>query len=107
MKAKEAFQLGLFFLVLYLAWSSSIIQHAGATLTFLGALGGLLIHWGLTNKGNRDIINIRPLGAGFRVLVMDMVLMIAVLAGLKTGAWAIPLLLLGTGAVLIDYSVGG
>ena len=105
MRALDVIQFGLFLVVLYMAWTGELIQDA--RLVFLGALLGLLAHWALTNKGNRNIVNIRPLGAGFRVLVMDMILSIALLNGFILKSWDLVLILLSLGAILIDYGLGG
>lgn len=105
MRVLDIIQSGLFLVVLYLSWTRELIQDA--RLVFLGALLGLLVHWALTNKGNRNIVNIRPLGAGFRVLVMDMVLIIALLNGFLLKGWDFVLIPLSAGAILLDYSLGG
>lgn len=82
MKAKNLAQLGLFLLV------TALFIHLGYYKTeygLIGAIGGLLVHYALTNKGNKNIINIRPLGAGFRVLLYDIYL-ITLLVALYTEA---------------------
>ena len=107
MNVREIFQIGLFLGVLYLALSGPTLRDSTSWIVFMGAVLGLLIHYGLTNKGNRAIVNIEPGGAGWRVLIMDMILSIALLNGLLLGFWEVPLLFLSAGAILIDYSLGG
>ncbi|WP_324734947.1 hypothetical protein VFC49_07025 [Thermococcus sp. SY098] len=73
MKSKSLIQLILFITVIgiFAKFGWSIITKEAA---FFGAIGGLILHWALTNKGNRNIINIRPLSAGWRVLIYDILL---------------------------------
>ena len=73
MKSKSIVQLILFGLILaffaYVAWDSITKEAA-----FFGALAGLTLHWALTNKGNKNVIYIKPLTAGWRVLIYDILL---------------------------------
>jgi len=70
MKSKSIVQLILFGLVLiffgYVAWDSITKEAA-----FFGALAGITLHWLLTNKGNKNVIYIKPFTAGWRVLIYD------------------------------------
>ena len=76
MKAQNAAQLALFFLVLAL-FGVILWDSVTKTAAVLGVIGGLLIHYGITNKGNKAIVNIKPLSGGFRVLIYDMLLVAA------------------------------
>ena len=73
MKSKSLIQLILFLLIVaffaYVAWDSITKEAA-----FFGALTGITLHWLLTNKGNKNVIYIRPLTAGWRVLIYDILL---------------------------------
>jgi len=73
MKTKSYVQIAIFILVLvffsYVAWDSITKEAA-----FFGALAGLTLHWALTNKGNKNVIYIRPFTAGWRVLIYDILL---------------------------------
>ena len=73
MKSKSLIQLILFVLIVaffsYVAWDSITKEAA-----FFGAIGGLTLHWALTNKGNKNVIYIKPLTAGWRVLIYDILL---------------------------------
>ena len=73
MKSKSLIQLILFLLILaffaYVAWDSLTKEAA-----FFGALAGITLHWLLTNKGNKNVIYIKPLTAGWRVLIYDILL---------------------------------
>jgi len=94
----------------YIAWPLLTKEALAA-----GAVLGLLVHWAITNKGNRDIWNMHPLGGGFRVLFYDMLfaalltalvqqgLVSELFSGGQVSALATALL----GAILIDYSITG
>lgn len=73
MKMKSWVQILIFVLILgffsYVAWDSITKEAA-----FFGALAGLTLHWALTNKGNKNVIYIKPLTAGWRVLIYDILL---------------------------------
>ena len=73
MKSKSWIQLILFGLIVaffaYVAWDSITKEAA-----FFGALAGITLHWLLTNKGNKNVIYIRPFTAGWRVLIYDILL---------------------------------
>jgi len=73
MKSKSLIQLILFLLIVaffaYVAWDSITKEAA-----FFGALAGLTLHWALTNKGNKNVIYIKPFTAGWRVLIYDILL---------------------------------
>lgn len=117
--AKSLVQLILFILIIaffgYVAWDSITKEAA-----FFGALGGITLHWLLTNKGNRNIIYIKPLTAGWRVLIYDILLVTWLIAlyQLAGSFEAFPnsllaineqtaLVLALVGGIGIDYSVGG
>jgi len=73
MKSKSLIQLVVFVLIVaffsYVAWDSITKEAA-----FFGALAGITLHWLLTNKGNKNVIYIKPLTAGWRVLIYDILL---------------------------------
>ncbi len=117
MRSKSLAQLVLFVLIAAfwykIAWSI-MTKEALA----VGAVGGVLMHWALTNKGNRNIVLIRPLTSGWRVLLYDMMLLsfiyalwqangTALLDALKTSVQNLALLLALAGGIGVDYSVGG
>jgi len=114
MNARGAFQLLVFLGILagyyYVAWPI-LTKEALAVGTVLG----ILMHWGLTNKGNRDIVNLHPFGGGFRVLFYDILLATLltalVLGGQLSLLWTATefagLAVLLVGAILLDYSVKG
>ena len=74
MRSKSVVQLVLFVLIVvffgYVAWDSLTKEAA-----FFGAILGITLHWALTNKGNKNVIYIKPLTAGWRVLIYDILLM--------------------------------
>ena len=119
MKPKSLAQLLLFVLIvafwLRIAWPM-MTKEALA----VGAVGGVLMHWALTNKGNRNIVLIRPLTSGWRVLIYDMMFVSflgalaqhagdvsALLDALKTSVQNLALFLALAGGIGVDYSVGG
>lgn len=112
MKASTAFQLLVFLGLLvgyyYVAWPL-LTKEALAVGTVLG----ILMHWGLTNKGNRDIVNLHPFGGGFFYDILLATLLTALVqqgmlselqkAPSDLGLLAAALL----GAIPMDYSMGG
>ena len=120
MKPKSLAQLVLFVVItafwLKVAWPL-MTKEALA----VGAVGGVLMHWAFTNKGNRAIVLIEPFTSGWRVLLYDMMLMaflvaLAQVAGFDFSAFLntlrdsvqnLALLLALMGGIGIDYSVGG
>ena len=117
MKPRSLAQLILFVLIaafwLKVAWPL-MTKEALA----LGAVGGLTIHWALTNKGNKAIAIIEPGTSGWRVMLYDMMLVAflvalvqqngtALLDALKNNVQNLALLLALLGGIGIDYSVGG
>jgi len=117
MKPRSLAQLILFLLItamwLKFAWPMMTKEAA-----VIGALGGLTLHWALTNKGNKAIVIIKPLTSGWRVLIYDMMLVAFVVAlyqqngtalldALKNSVQNLALLLALVGGIGIDYSVGG
>ncbi|WP_245527623.1 hypothetical protein [Methanotorris igneus] len=89
----------------YLIWKKLILTE----FAILGTIVGLIIHWSLTNKGNKDIINIKPLGAGFRVLFYDIYLATIFIRGFLDGFSYEILFWIGILVLLItmDYFVEG
>ncbi|MFA4700137.1 hypothetical protein [Pyrococcus kukulkanii] len=117
MNAKSLLQLIIFLLILGL-WYKIAWPLMSKEALAAGAVGGLLMHWGLTNKGNRNIINIRPFSAGWRVLIYDMLLLsflfallkqsnFALLEAFKNNVQNLILLMSLIGAIGIDYGVEG
>ncbi len=117
MKTKSLAQLLLFLLItafwLKVAWPL-MTKEALA----LGAVGGLLVHWALTNKGSKAVALIEPGTSGWRVMLYDMMLVsflaalaqqngTALLDALKNNVQNLALLLALLGGIGIDYSVGG
>ena len=117
MKPKSLAQLVLFFIIaafwLKVAWPL-MTKKALA----IGAVGGLLVHWAVTNKGNRAIALIEPFTSGWRVLLYDMMLLsfiyvlwqangLVILDTLRNSVQNLALLLALAGGIGIDYSVGG
>ncbi|AEC52220.1 hypothetical protein PNA2_1305 [Pyrococcus sp. NA2] len=119
MKAKSFAQLVIFILIVvffgHVAWDSVTKEAA-----FFGALGGLTLHWLLTNKGNRNVVYIKPFTAGWRVLIYDILLLTwlitiyqsagsfnAFLDSLSALNEKTALLIALLGGIGIDYSIGG
>jgi len=71
MKPKSLAQLVLFVLItaMWLKFAWPLMTKEALAL---GAVGGLVMHWAVTNKGNRNIVLIRPLTSGWRVFIYDM-----------------------------------
>ncbi len=119
MKSKSLVQLILFILIIaffgYVAWDSLTKEAA-----FFGAIGGITLHWLLTNKGNKNVVYIKPFTAGWRVLIYDILLMtwlltlwqqagnfsafLSSLAALNEKTALLASIFLG---IVTDYSVGG
>jgi len=117
MNAKSLLQLIIFLLILGL-WYKIAWPLMSKEALAAGAVGGLLMHWALTNKGNRNIINIRPFSAGWRVLIYDMLLLsflfallkqsnFALLEAFKNNVQNLILTLSLVGAIGLDYGVEG
>ena len=117
MKPKSLAQL-LLFIVITAFWFRIAWPIMTKESLAIGAVGGVLMHWALTNKGNRNIVLIRPLTSGWRVLLYDMMLLsfiyalwqangTALLDALKTSVQNLALLLALAGGIGVDYSVGG
>ncbi|KUH33896.1 hypothetical protein APY94_03975 [Thermococcus celericrescens] len=117
MKPKSLAQLIIFFVLVgawyYIAWPL-MTKEALA----IGAVGGVIMHWALTNKGNRAIVLIEPFTSGWRVLLYDMMLLsflaalwqangTALLDALKNSVQNLALLLGLVGAIGVDYGVEG
>ena len=117
MKPRSLAQLLLFVLIAaFWFWTAWDIMTKEAIA--LGAVGGVIMHWALTNKGNRNIVLIRPLTSGWRVLLYDMMLLsfiyalwqangTALLDALKNSVQNLALFLALAGGIGVDYSVGG
>ena len=119
MKPKSLAQLILFFIItafwLKVAWPLMTKESLA-----IGAVGGVIMHWAVTNKGNRAIVLIEPFTSGWRVLLYDMMLLsfltalvqqagdvTALLDALKNSVQDLALLLALLGGIGIDYGVGG
>jgi hypothetical protein len=117
MKPKSLAQL-ILFLILAGAWYYIAWPVMTREALLVGAVGGVIMHWAVTNKGNRNIVLIRPLTSGWRVLFYDMMLLsflyalwqgngTALLDALKNSVQDLALLLALLGGIGVDYSVGG
>jgi len=117
MKPRSFAQL-LLFIIITAFWLKVAWPLMTKEALALGAVGGVLLHWGLTNKGNRNIVLIEPLTSGWRVLIYDMMLVAfltalwqtngtALLDALKNSVQNLALLLALAGGIGIDYGVGG
>lgn len=119
MKPKSLAQL-LLFIVIAAFWFRIAWPLMTKEALAVGAVGGLTLHWAFTNKGNRNIVLIRPLTSGWRVLIYDMMFVsflgalaqqagdiTALLDALKDSVQNLALLLALAGGIGIDYSVGG
>ena len=106
MRAVSIIQMLLFFAVTFYLIVKGLILTEYA---ILGFVIGLILHWSITNKGNKDIINIKPLGAGFRVLLYDVYLATIFIRGLVEGfsREIVFSLIIITGLIIIDYFVEG
>ncbi len=119
MKGKGIVQLILFVLIVaffgYVAWDSITKEAA-----FFGTIGGLIMHWALTNKGNKNVIYFKPLTAGWRVLIYDILLLTWLIALFQQAgdisAFLSSLMALNektaliaalVGGIVTDYSIGG
>ena len=117
MKPRSLAQLVLFLLItafwLKVAWPL-MTKEALA----VGAVGGLTVHWALTNKGSKAVALIEPGTSGWRVMLYDMMAVAflaalyqqngtALLDALKNSVQNLALLLALLGGIGIDYSVGG
>ncbi len=119
MKSKSLAQLVLFILIVAM-WLKFAWPLMTKEALAVGAVGGVLMHWAFTNKGNRALVIIEPLTSGWRVLLYDMMLVsflialaqaagdvTALLEALKDSIQDLALLLALMGGIGIDYSVGG
>ncbi|WP_297551414.1 hypothetical protein [Thermococcus sp.] len=119
MKPKSLAQLVLFVVItafwLKVAWPL-MTKEALA----IGAVGGVLMHWAVTNKGDKAVALIEPGTSGWRVMLYDMMLvaflvalvqqagdLTALLDALRNSVQNLALLLALMGGIGIDYSVGG
>ncbi|BAD84573.1 hypothetical membrane protein, conserved [Thermococcus kodakarensis KOD1] len=117
MKTKSLIQLIIFFVLAgawyYIAWPM-MTKEALA----VGAVGGVLMHWALTNKGNKALVIIEPFTSSWRVLLYDMMLLsflaalwqangAALLDALKDSVENLALLLALLGGIGVDYGVEG
>ncbi len=119
MRSKSLAQLVLFVLIAAF-WYKIAWPLMTKEALAVGAVGGVLMHWALTNKGNRNIVLIEPFTSGWRVLIYDMMFVSflgalaqqagdvsALLDALKTSVQNLALLLALAGGIGVDYSVGG
>ncbi|NJE84357.1 hypothetical protein E3E23_00660 [Thermococcus sp. CX2] len=117
MKPRSLAQLILFIIVvamwLKFAWPMMTKESLA-----IGAIGGLLVHWALTNKGSKAVALIEPLTSGWRVLLYDMMLVAFLAALIQQNGSAVLEVLMDlnektavlaslVGAIIVDYSVGG
>ncbi|MFA4640897.1 hypothetical protein [Pyrococcus kukulkanii] len=72
-------ELGWFGVIVVLAFLT-LHGHITALLALIAFLGALGIHY-FTNKGDPFIVNLAPLGAGFRMFVAEFVLILSLLTG--------------------------
>jgi len=106
MRALSMIQMLLFLAVsFYLVYSKLILTE----YVFFGLIFGLIIHWSITNKGNRNIVNIKPLSAGFRVLCYDIYLSTLAIRGFLEGFSQdlTFLCLIIAGLIVLDYFIEG
>ena len=117
MKSKSLAQLALF-LIITAFWFKIAWPILTKEALAVGAVGGVIMHWAVTNKGNRAIVLIEPFTSGWRVLLYDMMLLSfiyalwqvhgsALLDALKNSVQNLALLLALVGGIGIDYSIGG
>ena len=117
MRSKSLAQLALF-LVIAAFWFKIAWPSMTKEALAIGAVGGVLMHWAVTNKGNRAIVLIEPFTSGWRVLLYDMMLIAfltalwqvhgaALLDALKNSVQDLALLLALVGGIGIDYGIGG
>ena len=117
MRSKSLAQLVLFLLIAAFWFKIAWPPMTKETLA-VGAVGGVIMHWAVTNKGNRAIVLIEPFTSGWRVLLYDMMLVAflvalwqvhgsALLDALKNSVQDFALLLALVGGIGIDYGVGG
>lgn len=67
---------GLIVILAFLTLSGQVT----ALFAFIAFLGAIAIHY-ITNKGNPFIVNLAPLGAGFRMFIAEFVLILSLLTG--------------------------
>ncbi|MFA4663367.1 hypothetical protein [Pyrococcus kukulkanii] len=117
MNAKSLLQLIIFLLILGL-WAKVAWPIQDKVSLAAGTIGGLILHWGLTNKGNKNVVYIKPFSAGWRVLIYDMLLLsflfallkqsnFALLEAFKNNVQNLILTLSLVGAIGLDYGVEG
>jgi hypothetical protein len=89
----------------YLIWKGYILTEYAV----FGAIFGIILHWSLTNKGNKNIACIKPLSASFRVLLYDIYLATLLIRGFLEGFSQdlTFLCLIIAGLIAIDYFVEG
>lgn len=93
--------------LLELGWFGAIVLLAflmlkgsvSALMALIAFLGAITIHY-FTNKGDPFIVNLAPLGAGFRMFVAEFVMILALLTG------NILLFLLSLAYIPFEYYVG-
>ena len=117
MRAKSLAQL-LLFIIISAFWFKIAWPMMTKEALAVGAVGGVLMHWAVTNKGNRAVVLIEPFTSGWRVLLYDMMLLsfltalwqvhgAALFDALKNSVQDLALLLALLGGIGVDYSVGG
>ncbi|BAA30299.1 hypothetical protein [Pyrococcus horikoshii] len=117
MRSKSLIQLIIFLLIVGL-WFKIAWPLQDKVSLLAGAIGGLILHWALTNKGNKNVVYIKPFTAGWRVLLYDMLLLSFLIAllrnydytlldALKNNTQNLVLLLTIVGGIFIDYGMEG
>lgn len=119
MKSKSLAQLALF-LIISAFWFKIAWPILTKEALAIGAVGGVLMHWTVTNKGSRAVALIEPLTSGWRVMLYDMMLVAflvalaqqagdvtALLEALKNSVQDSALLLSLLGGIGVDYGVRG
>lgn len=72
-------ELGWFGVIVLLAFLT-LSGQVTALFAFIAFLGAITIHY-FTNKGDPFIVNLAPLGAGFRMFIAEFVLILSLLTG--------------------------
>jgi len=70
MRSKSLAQL-LLFIIITAFWFKIAWPLMTKESLAIGAVGGLLVHWAVTNKGNKAIALIEPGTSGWRVMLYD------------------------------------
>ncbi|NJE77424.1 hypothetical protein E3E37_10920, partial [Thermococcus sp. ES12] len=71
MKASNLLQVIIFIIILVMYYAVDFFELLSGLELFIAVIGGVLMHYWITNKGNKAIVNIKPFSGGFRVLIYD------------------------------------